>query len=194
MDLKEIINELQSVTDDDLLTELRKFDKEKLNAFGPKFHNAFSAYGLSNFLSGASLDVLRANTKVPDPEMNGIRWNGIFILRGYASMVYMRSYQLEKGLDDVSDSSPIQPFKKFFRAGSIKKGEDTVAQHIRNAFAHGSFELSDNMQEVTFKDSFKESKWEVSVKMSDFIDGLCDQVFRFYAAAFRAHQEAQLKY
>jgi hypothetical protein len=177
INLSSIITELQSVTDNDLRQELNAYG---LSISDDKFHNAFSAYGLSNFLSGTPLATLRANTNIPDAEMNGIRWNGVFILRGYISMVYMRSIHLERGLDNIPDSSPIYPFKRFFRSGSIRDGEDTIAQHIRNAFAHGTFELSSNMQHITFNDK----NWTASVQTSEFIDGLCEQVFRFYVAAF----------
>lgn len=180
INLDPLVEELKTVTDDQLRFALSEYE---LSISDDKFHHAFSAYGLSNFLSGASLSTLASNTNIPGPAINAIRWNGVFVLRGYIAMVYMRSDHLERGLDNIPDPSPISPFKRIFRAGSMQAGDDTIAQHIRNSFSHGSFELSDDMQFVTFTDR----QWSAKVKMSTFINDFCEQVVRLYMIAFQIY-------
>lgn len=177
VNIEDIISDLSSVPTDIIMAELRKLEVDISDS---KFHHVFSAYGLSNFISGAPLHVLRGNTETPDDEMNGIRWNGVFIIRGYVAMVLMRSNHLERGLDAIHEESPLIPFKKHLRAG--KRGEETITQHIRNAFSHGSYEFESNMQIITFQDR----DWRASIKTSQFLDGLCEQVFRFYMAAYES--------
>lgn len=147
-----------------------------------KFQNAFSAIGAAKFLTRVSLDTLKLGGEgLDDDGMEGLRWNGIFMIWGYTAMVYMRSEHLESGLDKIPDDSVLQPFKKYLRVGSHKRGEDTLAQHIRNAFSHGTFELSRDLHTVTFIDH----EWVGSFDTEDFLFGLCDEVIRFYYAAFQ---------
>lgn len=97
------------------------------------------------------------------------------MLRGYVAMVYMRSQHLEDGLEMVVEGSSLFPFKQYL--GRCREG--TIAQHIRNAFSHGTFQLSDDLQSVTFIDR----NWNATVLTSNFIDDFCGQVFRLYGAA-----------
>ena len=178
IDLRPIVKELSDIDEDTLKNELRNLN---LSITDQKYHNAFSAYGLSNFISGVSLDVLKSNmVNIPDDSIEGIRWNGVVLIRGYIAMVYMRSDYLESGLDNVNENSPIIPFKKYFGRGRPRENTDTISQHIRNSFSHGTFKLSDNLQLITFNDK----NWVGKVRTSEFIDGFCEQVFRLYAAAF----------
>lgn len=188
IDLRPIIDELESINESDLISELQRLN---LSITGNKFHNAFSAYGLSNFISGASLDVLKSNiVGMPDDAMEGIRWNSVILLRGYIAMVYMRSDQLETGINNLEEASPIYAYKKYLGRGRASDNSDTISQHIRNSFSHGSFELSGNLEIITFSDR----NWIGIVKTSEFIDEFCEQVFKFYAAAFSLRRQAKINY
>ncbi len=175
-DLNPLLTELKAVSDADLSAALSRYN---LCISDNKLHAAFSAYGLSNFLSGASIATLRSNTNVQDAQLNAIRWTGIILLRGYVAMVYMRSNVLEQGLRNVEQNDSIYPFSRAFRSGNIRNGQGTIAQHIRNSYSHGTFELSAELDTIKFTDN----KWAATLKTEEFIDGFCYQVFRLYAAA-----------
>jgi hypothetical protein len=179
LDLTQVLRKLKTISDEHLVKEINGLG---LHITDSKFNIAFSAYGLTKFLSGASREVLRCNVQdVPDEVMESIRWNGVFLFRSYTTFLFMRSEQLEFGLDSVTDDSPLRPFRDFFRNGSIRRGDDTIAQHIRNSLAHGTFELSSDLEVVTFEDW----NWKAKIKTKDFFDGLCEEVYRFYCAAFK---------
>lgn len=178
-DIKEALVALEGIPDETLRRELRALDL----GLDPKFHLAFSSYGLTKFLSAVPSDVLLKTTQgIPGPALEGIRWSGALLFRAYTAFLYMRSDTLERRLDTLPTSSPLRPFRDFFRAGSHKKDEATPAQHIRNALAHGTFVISEDMSKVRFTDR----SWSEELTSSDVFDRLCHQVFRFYLAAFEA--------
>ena len=180
LQLQPVLQSLQSVSDDDLRTGLQTLN---LRIPESKLAVAFSAYGLTNFLSGASLNDIRSNVVgIPDEQVNAIRLRGVFVFRAYVTFCYMRSDHLESGLDGVGDASPLNPFRSFFRKG--EKAQTTIAQHIRNSLAHGTFDLSEDFKCVEFIDR----KWRAKLGAEDFVDGLCKEVFRFYAAALHAQR------
>lgn len=169
--------DLQSVSDSSLEQGLQDIS---FNINDNKFSNGFSAYGLSKLLLGLNQDALRGKvTEIPDAALEGIRWRGVFIIRAYVSLVYLRSEVLERGLDHVSATSPLRPFRDIFRSGNLRKGEDTILQHMRNSLAHGSFDLSEDCATVNFQDR----DWAASFSVDD-VFSLCFQVYRFYCAAF----------
>lgn len=178
--ITQLLMDLQSVSDSMLEKELANI---RIHINSSKFHNAFSAYGLSKLLSGLEPDILRGGViGIPAPELEGIRWAGIFMIRAYVCLVYMRSEVLERKLDSVATTSPLRPFRDAFRSGCLPRGEGTIVQHMRNALAHGTFELSKDCSIVTFKDR----NWTESFTVND-VFSLCEQVFRFYCAAFRVY-------
>ena len=52
----------------------------------------------------------------------------------------------------LPEDSPLRPFRDIFRAGCSKQGDDTLAQHIRNSLAHGTFEIAQHKLEISFED------------------------------------------
>jgi hypothetical protein len=180
IDLSFILKQLQSISDEKLIAELRRHG---LSIPDEKLNMAFSSYGLTRWLSGVPLAILRQGAPpIPDQELNVIRWRSVFIFRAYTAFVYMRSEHLERGLDNLSDDSCLLPFKRFFGSDSQRQSQVTIAQHLRNSLSHGSFILSHDLQTATFSDR----QWQARISVQDFIDGLCDEVFRFYYAAFEA--------
>lgn len=174
--IKQMLENLQSVPDHLLEQELRKVSVESIDE---KFHSAFSAYGASKLLLILDQDKLRSGlAEIPDAALEGIRWNSALIIRAYVSFVYMRSEVLERGLDEVPETSPLRPFRDTFRSGS--RDEMTMVQHMRNSLSHGTFVLSDDLASVHFKDR----KWEETISVKD-VFALCEQIYRFYNAAFR---------
>jgi hypothetical protein len=179
VDISQIVFEMKAVNSADLQDAIGQLG---IQISEQKFQNAFSAIGVAKFLTRVSLDTLKLGGEgLDDDGMEGLRWNGIFMIWGYTAMVYMRSEHLECGLDKIPEDSVLQPFKKYLRTGSHKLGEDTLAQHIRNAFSHGTFELSQDLHTVTFIDR----EWVRSFDTEDFLFGLCDEIIRFYYVAFQ---------
>lgn len=179
VDLKLVLERLESVQNNALKNEI---DKLNLSIASGKFSNAFACYGVTKYLCNEDIQGLKSNLKqITDSKMESIRWRSVFVFRAYTAFVYMRSDTLEKGLDNVDNSSSIKPFKDFFRSGSHKNNEDTIAQHIRNSLCHGSFEFKENV--IIFSDR----KWEAQISMNDF-NSLCKQILRFYYRAYETHR------
>lgn len=179
--IKQLLNDLQSVSDSTLEKGLRTIS---INIDENRFHNAFSTYGLSKLLAILDRKTLHGKLtyKIPDDELERIRWTGVFLIKTYVSLVYMRSEVLERGLDTLPPESPLLPFRDAFRSGCLSRGEDTIVQHIRNALAHGNFNISKDVSTVTFNDR----NWTASFTIDDVLS-LCDQVFRFYVLAFNVN-------
>jgi hypothetical protein len=83
----------------------------------------------------------------------------------------------------VPASSPLRPFRDIFLSGCLPRGEDTIVQHMRNSLAHGTFNLSKDCATVQFQDR----SWAGSFTIDDILS-LCEQVYRFYCAAFRVNR------
>lgn len=182
-DLSLVLSMLNRVTDDDLRRELAKHN---LRISDAKFDLAFSAYGVTRWISGLPNSVLSINAPhLPHDQLDRIRWNAVFFFRAYTAFVFMRSEHLERGLDRIPDDSPIRPFRDFFRSGCRNRNDDTIAQHIRNALAHGTVEI-ENLSIAVFHDR----DWQGKIALSQFVDGLCEEIFRFYCAAFETRQGA----
>ncbi|HXF88118.1 MAG TPA: hypothetical protein VNK48_07195 [Xanthobacteraceae bacterium] len=179
IDLGLVLKQLASVRDEELRREITNYN---LAISDEKFHAVFSAYGLTRLLSGLDEKCLRGNVEdIPSQELEQIRRSGVLIFRAYVAFVMMRSDTLERRLDEVPVTSPLRPFRDFFRSGRRSQSDDTMAQHIRNAICHGTFSLRD-LSTVRFQDR----DWVAEISAKDFFDGLCEQVFRFYECAFYA--------
>ena len=180
IDLRPALEKLQSVSDQALQQELKRIN---LKISETKRELAFSSYGFTRWLTHPSVEDLSEigpslPSGMPLDALDSIRQKSVFLFRGYIALVFMRSDHLECGLDDIGDGSPIAPFRDFFRSGSIKSGDDTIAQHLRNALSHGSVEFIDSTTA-----GFIDRRWVGVISPSDFVHGLCEEVFRFYCAA-----------
>jgi len=96
----------------------------------------------------------------------------------FTALCYMRSEHLERGLDNVPETSPLRPFRDIYRAGCTRRGEDTLVQHIRNSLTHGTFRLS-RTPDVMFTDR----DWQETLKLAQLME-LCEHVHRLYHEAF----------
>lgn len=183
-DLSLELKQLQSVSDEQLKEALRS---NELSISENKFKLAFSSYGFTRWISGIPTDVLKQGAPpMPEAELDAVRRRSVFLFSAYCAFVYMRSEQLEGGLDKITESSALWPFRVFFRRGRKNDGGATTAQHIRNSLSHGTFELSDNLQMISFVDK----QWDAEIATKDFVDGFCDEVLRFYFAAYEVGSEA----
>ncbi|MEM4204873.1 MAG: hypothetical protein QXS54_12465 [Candidatus Methanomethylicaceae archaeon] len=186
IDLSLVLDMLKRVSDDALRGEIVKYG---LRISDAKFALAFSAYGVTRWLTSLPHKVLSINApSLPTEELDRIRWSAVFFFRAYTTFIFMRSEHLERGLDTIPEDSPIRPFRDFFRSGSIRRGEDTIAQHIRNALAHGTVEI-ENIENLSIA-VFHDRDWQGKIALSQFVDGLCEEIFRFYCAAFETRQGA----
>ncbi len=120
---------------------------------------------------------------IPSETLVGIRNTSVLLLRLYASLVYMRSAALERGLDSVPADSRLSLFKQLYRSGCVKKGEDTLPQRIRNALCHGGVEFLDN-GDLRFTD--RGSEVEIPGHQ---VNDLCHHIYRLYCLAFEARHE-----
>lgn len=182
--LESIADAMSKVSDDELRDELRKYD---LNISEEKYEIAFSAFGFSDWMSGICVDILKVGAPpVPETELNAIRWRAVFTLRSYVAFVYMRSEHLENGLDKVLDGSPLRIYRDFFRKGSKNDGGVTIAQHIRNALCHGTFELSNDLKIASFRDKHPSTDkvWSAKISTKTFLDELCPQIRKLYFCAY----------
>lgn len=175
--IKELLQKLGSVNDNSLRQGLEQI---QLDISDNKYSNAFSAYGLSKFLWVVEPQTLRRELdRIPDPELEGIRRSGVFMLRAYTCLVYLLSEVFEHQLCSALHIPALKIFHDAFCTGCTSKGEDATIQHMRNALIHGTFELSKDLETVTFKDQ----AWQQSFSL-DEVFSLCEQVFRFYRIAF----------
>ena len=174
MDISPLLENLRAVSNDQLRAEL---EAQNLNISSKKFLTAFHCIASSHDLSRPDID-FRGPPDVPKESIRGGRLRASTIFMIFSALCYMRSDHLERGLDEVPEHSPLRPFRDVYRSGSIKKGEDTLVQHIRNAVTHGSFELGE-IPEITFKDR----NWQATLGVEQLLE-LCEHVHRFYHEAF----------
>ena len=174
MDIEPLLDRLRAISNDDLSEALRE---QKLTISDEKFHTAFLCVSASHDLSnpdinfdgppGMAAQVLRGNR---------LRASVVFMV--FTALCYMRSEHLERGLDHVPPDSPLRPFRDIYRAGCIKKGEDTLVQHIRNALTHGTFRL-ERTPEIVFTDR----DWQDVLTVPQVLE-FCEHVHRLYHEAF----------
>jgi hypothetical protein len=179
-EIRKQVNNFESVSDEDLRRGLAhinfRLDEEK-------FIIAGSCYGATVVLGSLTVDTFRRHFGLPaeatDIYAERIRIQGSIVLRAYVCFVFMRSDELEQGLDNVPEESPLWPFRNFFRKGNPKKGDDSIAQHIRNSLAHGSFRFARQEAALIFEDRGWKAKMDVNL-----IDRICAEVKRFYWCAY----------
>lgn len=174
MDIAPLLERLRAVSNDDLRTSLQT---QHLSIDNAKFQTAFQCVAASHDLGCPDID-FRGPPDVPPLVIRGGRLRASAVFMVFSTLCYMRSECLERGLDDVPENSPLRPFRDIYRAGCIKRGEDTLVQHIRNAVAHGSFQLG-QAPEITFCDR----GWQETLTLDQILE-LCEHVHRLYHEAF----------
>jgi hypothetical protein len=147
-----------------------------------RFATAFACVAASHDLSRPDLAVA-GPPGIPLEHIRADRLRASVVFMTFTTLCYMRSEHLERGLDHVSVGSPLRPFRDIYRAGCMKRGEDTLAQHLRNSLAHGTFRLGDTVPEVIFTDR----GWSETLAVSQLME-LCDHVHRLYHEAFPAEE------
>jgi len=174
MDIAPLLERLRAVSNDDLRASLFTQNMSIDNA---KFQTAFQCVAASHDLRNPDID-FRGPPDIPIQVIRGGRLRASAVFMVFSALCYMRSEHLERGLDDVSENSPLRAFRDIYRAGSIKRGDDTLVQHIRNALAHGSFQLGKS-PEITFIDR----EWQETLALDQVLE-LCEHVHRLYHEAF----------
>ena len=174
MDIEPLLERLRAVSNDDLHAALLN---QHLGISEEKFQTAFQCVGASHDLGRADID-LRGPPDIPKQVIRGMRLRASVVFMVFSTLCYMRSEHLERGLDAVPEGSPLRAFRDIYRAGRAKQGEGTLVQHIRNAFAHGTFRLS-GAPEVSFKDR----AWQETLTVAQLME-LCEHVHRLYHEAF----------
>jgi hypothetical protein len=176
MNLKPLLGQLRAISDDELR---RALQQEHLAITADKYTTAFSCIAVAYNLRALDFSVRTAPPDIPDEHIQQNRQRASIVFLVFTALQYMRSEHLERGLDHVAEGSPLRPFRDIFRAGSAKRGEDTFAQHIRNALAHGTFEVAQHKLEVIFHDL----TWTATVGFDELWE-LCRHVHRLYHEAF----------
>ena len=174
MDITSILEQLRVVSNDNLRAGLRT---QRLSISADKFTTAFQCVAASHDLSRPDID-FRGPPDVSDQAIRGGRLRASAVFMVFSALCYMRSEHLERGLDNVPEGSSLRPFRDIYRAGCIKRGEDTLVQHIRNAVAHGTFQLGQS-PEITFIDR----GWKETLALDQLME-LCEHVHRLYHEAF----------
>jgi hypothetical protein len=175
MDIKPLLDRLRIVSNDELRVALLG---QKLTIDNDKFTTAFQCVGACHDLGRP--DILFGQPPGMREEVaRGGRFRASVVFMVFTALCYMRSEHLERGLDDVSEDSPLRAFRDIYRAGSTKQGDDTLVQHVRNALAHGSFRLGRQVPEIHFTDR----AWNESFAVPHLLE-LCEHVHRLYHEAF----------
>jgi hypothetical protein len=176
MILKPLLDQLSSVTDDELR---RALQEEHLSITADKYTTAFSCIAVAYKLRAFDFAVRTEPPDITEESLLQNRQRASIVFLAFTALQYMRSEHLERGLDHVKEESPLRPFRDIFRSGCARHGEDTFAQHIRNSLAHGTFEFVQQKLEVMFVDR----DWTAVVSFDDLWD-LCRHVHRLYHIAF----------
>lgn len=174
MDITLLLGRLRAISNDELRHALQS---ERLAISDEKFQTAFHCIGASHDLWRNDID-FKGPPDVPPEVIHGGRMRASVVFMTFSALCYMRSEHLERGLDDVPKNSPLRPFRDIYRAGCMKRGEDTLVQHIRNSLAHGTFRLV-RAPEVVFTDR----DWQETLAV-DQLKELCEHVHRLYHEAF----------
>jgi len=174
MDIALLLKRLRVVSNDDLRASLLT---QNLNIDDSKFQTAFQCVAASHDLSNPDID-FRGPPDIPVQVIQGGRLRASAVFMIFSTLCYMRSEHLERGLDDVPENSVLWAFRDIYRAGSIKRGEDTLVQHIRNALTHGSFQLGKSPK-ITFIDR----EWQETLLLDQLLE-LCEHVHRLCHETF----------
>lgn len=174
MDITPLLERLRNVSNEELRAALRS---EHLCITNEKFQTAFQCVGASHDLSRSDID-FRGPPDMPEEVIRGHRLKASVVFMTFSTLCYMRSEHLERGLDGVSEKSPLRAFRDIYRTGCMKVREDTLVQHIRNSLAHGTFRLG-RTPEIVFTDR----SWQETLAVSQLME-LCEHVHRLYHEAF----------
>lgn len=174
MDILPLLETLRAISNDELRAALQN---ERLEISNEKFSTAFQCVAASHDLGRSDID-FGGPPDVPPEVIRGGRLRASVVFMTYSALCYMRSEHLERGLDNVSETSPLRAFRDIYRAGCMKRGEDTLVQHIRNSLAHGTFRLG-RTPEVVFIDR----DWQETLPVAQLME-LCEHVHRLYHEAF----------
>ncbi len=175
MDITPLLERLRAVSNEELRAALRS---EHLGISDEKFATAFQCVGASHDLSRSDID-FGGPPDLPAEVIRGHRLRASVVFMTFTTLCYMRSEHLERGLDKVSETTPLRAFRDIYRAGFMKHGEDTLVQHIRNSLAHGTFRLI-HAPEIVFTDR----GWQETLAVPQLME-LCEHVHRLYHEAFR---------
>ena len=174
MDIEPLLHRLRAISNDQLRNALAD---RHLAIDNEKFATAFQCVGASHDLSRQDIN-FRGPPDIPDQVMRGARFRASVVFMVFSTLCYMRSEHLERGLDSVSEDSPLRAFRDIYRTGCMKQGEDTLVQHIRNSLAHGTFRLGRSMDVL-----FTDRAWQESLTVPQLLE-LCEHVHRLYHEAF----------
>ena len=174
MDIAALLGRLRAVSNEELRFALAA---EHLGIREEKFQTAFECVGASHDLGRSDVDFC-GPPDIPPEIIRSHRLRASVVFMTFSALCYMRSELLERGLDGVSENSPLRAFRDIYRAGCARLGEDTLVQHIRNSLAHGTFRLG-RAPEIVFTDR----GWEETLAVAQLME-LCDHVHRLYHEAF----------
>lgn len=174
MNIEPLLLKLRAVSNDALRAALVA---QHISITDEKFTTAFQCVGACHDLARGDID-FRGPPDMPALEIRGMRLRASVVFMVFTALCYMRSEHLERGLDQVAESSVLRPFRDIYRTGCMKLGEDTLVQHIRNSLAHGTFRLG-SVPEVHFTDR----SWQESLAIPQLLE-LCEHVHRLYHMAF----------
>jgi hypothetical protein len=173
MDITPLLERLRAVSNDELRSALRS---EHLGISEEKFQTAFQCIAASHDLSRSDID-FGGPPDMPGQVIRGHRLRASVVFMTFSTLCYMRSEHLERGLDGVSEKSPLRPFRDIYRAGCMRIREDTLVQNIRNSLAHGTFRLGRTPESV-----FMDRGWQETLVVSQLKE-LCEHVHRLYHEA-----------
>lgn len=174
MDITPLLDRLRAISNDELRAALRT---ERLAISDETFQTAFQCVAASHDLGRPDVD-FRGPPDVPPEVIRGGRLRASVVFMTFSALCYMRSEHLERGLDNVPETSPLRAFRDIYRAGCMRRGEDTLVQHIRNSLAHGTFRLG-RIPEVVFTDR----GWQETLAIAQLMEP-CEHVHRLYHEAF----------
>lgn len=180
INIESILSEIERADDDVLKNEMMKIDFE---IDQEKFNSAFSAYGATKRLSSLDDVIFAGGVAIPLSAIPAIKLRSVVLLRLYVAIVYMRSDILERGLDSAPEGSLLGLYKKLYRSGCTKRGEDTLPQRIRNALCHDGLHFIMREKHIAVKFNDRQVQFELPI---DIVDRLCSQIFRFYLIAYEA--------
>jgi hypothetical protein len=123
MNLKPLLAQLRAVSDDELR---RGLQQERLSITAEKYTTAFSCIAVAYNLRSFDFAVRTAPPDIPAESLRQNRQRASIVFLVFTTLQYMRSEHLERGLDHVSEGSPLRPFRDIFRAGCVKQGENTT--------------------------------------------------------------------
>ncbi|WP_240096519.1 hypothetical protein [Thermomonas flagellata] len=187
INIESILSEIERADDGALRNEMMKMNFE---IDQEKFSFAFSAYGAIKRLSSLDDVIFAGGVAIPPSAIPAIKLRSVVLLKLYVALVYMRSDILERGLDSAPEGSLLELYKKLYRSGCTKKGEDTLPQRIRNALCHDGlyFLMRENHIAVKFND--RQVQFELPINI---VDRLCNQIFRFYLIAYEVKNNSNVR-